>query len=85
MATIVGALLVLAYFVVGFVGFYLLCRWVKGADFPQFMERWGWPRFGLTAFLFINMWAVVVKMLLRHLMNIKYIMTFTTPYFSINI
>jgi hypothetical protein len=29
--------------------------------------------------------AVVVKMLLRHLLNIKYIMVLKTPYFSINI
>ena len=49
------------------------------------MRRWGWPRFALTGFLFLNMVGVVVKMLLRHLLNIKYVMVFTTPYFSINI
>jgi hypothetical protein len=85
MATIVGALLTLAFFVVGFAGFYWFCKRVKGADFEDFMRRWGWPRFALTAFLFINMVAVVVKMLLRHLFNIKYIMSLETPYFSINI
>jgi hypothetical protein len=84
-ATIVGALLTLAFFVVGFAAFYAFCRKVKGADFPAFMARWGWPRFFLTGFLLVNMWAVVVKMVLRHLLNIKYIMTFETPYFSINI
>ena len=84
-ATIVGALLTLAFFVVGFVGFYWFCKRVKGADFEDFMRRWGWPRFALTAFLFINMVAVVVKMLLRHLFNIKYIMSLETPYFSINL
>ena len=85
MATIVGALLVLLYFVVSIWGFYLLCKRVKGEDFRAFMQRWGWPRFWLTAFLWVNMWAVVVKMVLRHLFNIKYVMVFTTPYFSINI
>ena len=29
--------------------------------------------------------AVVVKMTLRHLFNIKYVMVLKTPYFSINI
>jgi hypothetical protein len=84
-ATVVGAILVLAFFVVGTIGFYLFCRRVKGDEFPEFMERWGWTRFGLTSFLFVNMMAVVVKMLLRHLANIKYIMSLKTPYFSINI
>ena len=31
------------------------------------------------------MLAVVIKMLLRHSFNIKYIMVLKTPYFSINI
>jgi hypothetical protein len=49
------------------------------------MRRWGAARFWLTAFLWVNMWAVVVKMVLRHLFNIKYVMVFESPYFSINI
>ena len=49
------------------------------------MARWGWARFGLTAFLVVNMWALVVKMLLRHLGNIKYVMSLKTALFSINI
>jgi len=85
LATIVGASLVGVYFVVGIWSFYLLCKWVKGEELPNFMRRWGGPRFGLTAFLWVNMWAVVVKMVLRHLFNIKYVMVFETPYFSINI
>jgi len=85
MATIVCAAVVLGYFVAGYAGFYLFCRWVKGADFPDFMRRWGWPRFALTGFLFLNMMAVVFKMLGRHLLNLKYIMVLKTPYFSINI
>ena len=85
MATIVGALIVGGYFVVGYAAFYALCRGVKGAEFPDFIERWGWARFGLTGFLFLNMWAVVAKMMMRHLLNIKYIMVLKTPYFSINI
>ena len=84
-ATAVGIALVLAFFVVGYVGFYLMCRYAKGDGFAEFMQRWGWARFALTGFLFINMVAVLVKMLLRHLFNIKYIMVLETPLFSINI
>ena len=84
-STIVGALLVIGFLVGGMVGFYMFCKWVKGADFDDFMVRWGWTRFGLTGFLFVNMVAVFVKMLLRHLLNIKYIMSLSSPYFSINI
>lgn len=83
MATLVGFLLVVGFFVVGYAAFYWFCRRTKGADWiPQ---RWGWPRFWLTGFLFLNMVAVVVKMVMRHLLNIKYIMVLNTPYFSINI
>jgi len=84
-ATVVGLLLTILYFVVGTWSFWWLCKYVKGEEFPDFMRRWGWARFGLTAFLWVNMWAVVVKMVLRHLFNIKYVMVFETPYFSINI
>jgi hypothetical protein len=84
-ATIVGAILCVGFFVVGFAAFYGFCKMVKGDDFQDFMMRWGWPRFWLTGFLFLNMVAVVVKMLLRHLLNIKYIMSLKTAYFSINI
>jgi len=84
-ALIVGLTLVGGFFVAGFAGFYWFCKWVKGADFDAFMLRWGWPRFWLTGFLMLNMVAVFVKMLLRHLANIKYIMVLETPYFSINI
>src|SRR2546422_835319 len=38
MATIVGALIVGGYFVVGYAAFYALCRGVKGAEFPDFIE-----------------------------------------------
>jgi len=81
----VGLLVVVGYFVAGYLAFYAFCRRVKGADFPDFMQRWGWPRFALTGFLFLNMMAVVFKMLGRHLFNLKYIMVLKTPYFSINI
>ena len=84
-AFLVGLGLVVTFFALTFVGFYLLCRRVKGADFDDFMARWGWARFTLTWFLLANMVAVVTKMTFRHLFNIKYIMVLKTQYFSINI
>ena len=44
------------------------------------MLRWGMPRFGLTAFLFLNMLAVLIKMVLRHAFNIQYV--WVTPWIS---
>src|SRR6266446_3668091 len=78
------SLIIIGTFVRG-PGWNWFWRWVKWADFPDFMQRWGWPRFALTGFLFLNMMAVVFKMLGRHLLNLKYIMVLKTPYFSINI
>jgi hypothetical protein len=45
------------------------------------MQRWGMARFGLTSFLFLNMIAIMVKMVLRSTFNIKYIMV--TPWLNI--
>ncbi|HZP42274.1 MAG TPA: cytochrome C [Candidatus Binatia bacterium] len=84
-ATIVGAAVVLLYFVLGFWAFKRFIRRVKGAEYESFMARWGYPRYFITGFLFLNMMAVVFKMLGRHLFNLKYIMVLKTPYFSINI
>ena len=30
------------------IAFYYMCKAIKGADFDEFMVRWGWPRFVLT-------------------------------------
>jgi hypothetical protein len=45
------------------------------------MRKWGPVRFGLTSFLFLNMVAVVIKMVLRLGFNVKYIMV--TPWINI--
>ena len=37
------------------VAFYCMCKWLKGADFDDFMRRWGWPRFLLTGVPLVNM------------------------------
>lgn len=81
----VGATLTIGFFVLGTWLFYVWIKRIKGEGFREFMQRWGWARFGITAFLFLNMWAVVIKMLLRHLAAVKYIWVIETPLFSINI
>jgi hypothetical protein len=73
-----GFACIVAFFLGGGVLMYLWIVWLKGNDF---IERWGWPRFLVTAFLFLNMMAVVVKMLLRHAANVKYIMV--TPWINV--
>ncbi len=82
---VVGGGLTTGFFVFGTLLFYWWLKRVKGPAFPDFMQRWGWARFCITVFLYLNMWAVVVKMLLRHLASVKYIWVIETPLFSINI
>jgi hypothetical protein len=84
-AFLVGAACVVVFLVGSMIGFYYMCKAIKGAEFDDFMARWGSARFFLTGFLLVNMWAVVVKMILRHFFNIQYVMQLKTPYFSINI
>jgi len=76
-AAIFGAIVVGGYFVLGTIAMYAGIVRLKGR---QFMLRWGMPRFGLTAFLFLNMLAVLIKMVLRHAFNIKYV--WVTPWIS---
>ncbi len=73
-----GGSLIVGFFVLGTISMYAWVIWLKG---KAFMERWGMPRFMLTSFLFLNMVAVVVKMLLRHAFNVKYVLV--TPWINI--
>jgi hypothetical protein len=77
-SAVFGGTLVLVYFVVGFVAMRAWVVWLKGREF---LERWGPTRFFLTSFLFLNMMAVLIKMLMRHMFNIKYVME--TPWINI--
>jgi hypothetical protein len=76
-AMIFGLVAVGGYFVVGTLGMYWWIRRFKGAEF---MQRWGMPRFITTSFLFLNMLSVLIKMVMRHAGNIKYILV--TPYIN---
>ena len=73
-----GLTVVGGYFVVGTLAMYAWIRRLKGA---LFMQRWGMPRFMTTSFLFLNMLAVLLKMVMRHALNIKYILV--TPWINI--
>lgn len=78
----VGGSLTIGFFVFGTIAFYAWIVKIKGREW---MREWGLARFGVTSFLFLNMVATVIKMLLRHLMAVKYIWVIQTPLFSINI
>ena len=73
-----GLFLVLFYYVISVWLFYKWIIWIKGR---QFMVRWGAVRFAITAFLFVTMMGLPVKMFLRLVFNIKYIMV--TPWLNI--
>jgi len=74
----VGLTLTVVYFVIGTAAMYVWIVRQKGAEF---MQKWGAVRFGLTSFLFLNMVAVVVKLVMRLGFNVKYIMV--TPWINI--
>lgn len=74
----VGGFLILLYYAVGLWLFYKWVVWIKG---KEFMERWGSVRFAITAFLFVTMMGLPVKMFLRLTFNIKYILV--TPWLNI--
>ncbi len=70
---IVGAVLVIGWYSLG-IPFYLIFRK------RPFLQKLGWLRYGIVAFLLLAMTAVPIKMLLRHLFNIKYV--WVTPWFN---
>lgn len=73
-----GAAVIFGYFIVGTFAMYAAIVRYKGREF---MLRWGMPRFITTSFLFLNLLAVVIKMVLRHAFNMKYI--WVTPWFNV--
>ncbi|HJN02219.1 MAG: cytochrome C [Nitrospinota bacterium] len=73
LASIFGGLVVVGYYVVGTAAFFFLWR-------NSFKEM-GFNRIGVTSFLFLTMMALVIKVFLRLLFNIKYV--WVTPWFNI--
>ncbi|MHB8381833.1 MAG: cytochrome C [Candidatus Binataceae bacterium] len=88
-SAIFGLTLIIGYFVAGYIVFYLWIRARPANDpwsaFPgggrELLEKWGPVRFGITGFLLIAMMGVFIKMMLRHALNIKYILV--TPWINI--
>lgn len=70
---LVGTALVLAYFAVGTL--------LPAVIWPAFRRSLGWTRYLVTMILLLMMMAVPVKIGLRLLFNIKYVLT--TPWFNI--
>jgi hypothetical protein len=66
------------YFVVAIGFFYLFVLKVKG---KEFLERWGMVRFSIVAVLMALMISLPVKMALRLLFNVKYVLV--TPWINI--
>jgi Cytochrome b(C-terminal)/b6/petD len=77
-SSIFGGVVIIGYFIVGTITMYTAITRFKGREF---MARWGMPRFFTASFLFLNLMAVVIKMVLRHAFNIKYI--WVTPWLNI--
>ena len=69
-----GIVIIAAYY--SLMGVY----WLKKKD-TEFMKKLGFFRYNITAFLFLTMVALPIKMVLRIGFNIKYILV--TPWFNI--
>jgi len=73
-AMLIGSITVIGWYSLGVV-YYL---WKRKSDI---MQKLGFLRYSIVAFLFLTMMAVPVKVLLRIAFNIKYILV--TPWFNI--
>ena len=57
--------------------------WILKKDKIEILEQMGVVRYGITAFLFLTMMALPIKMVLRWMFNIKYILVIQSINFSI--
>jgi hypothetical protein len=71
-----GILLVLAYI-------FLLPPLLARGVFKSYYEKLGAPRYYVTAFLFLTMMSLPIKMLLRWIFNLKYIVAIPEFFFNI--
>ena len=71
---LVGSVVLIAFYSIGFL------IWKKKKDEPVF-KALGPIRYGVTAFFTLTMAGVVIKILLRLLLNVKYVLA--TPFFNI--
>ncbi|HLF85752.1 MAG TPA: cytochrome B6 [Nitrospiria bacterium] len=64
-----------------FAGYYAIGFTIPFILFREFYKRLGFVRYNLVMFLFLSMMGVPLKIFLRLIMNIKYVMV--TPWFKI--
>lgn len=76
-AMLFGLLLVGAYYSLAII------YWKSRSNKSPFLQELGVVRYGITAFLFMTMMALPIKMLLRWTFNIKYIVKI--PWINLNI
>ncbi|MDB5035563.1 MAG: Cytochrome [Chlorobi bacterium] len=74
LSIMIGAALILIFYSIGYF------VWKKKQGTP-FFKALGPIRYGVTAFLTLSMTGVVIKILLRLLLNVKYVLA--TPFFNI--
>lgn len=75
-----------ALFGLGLIGAYYslaIIYWKVKAHKSEFLQKLGVVRYGVTAFLFLTMMGLPIKMLLRWTFNVKYIAKI--PWFNMNI
>lgn len=77
MAIFFGATLIGAYYSMGVI------FWMMKKGKMKVLQEMGVVRYGITAFLFLTMMALPIKMMLRWTMNIKYILVIKGINFSI--
>lgn len=73
-ATLFGSVLLIGFFALPFL------HWKMKRDTPL-LKAMGPVRYGVTAFLTLGMAGVVIKIMLRLLLNVKYVLA--TPFFNI--
>jgi hypothetical protein len=74
LAFIIGAAVIIGYYATAVI------YWLKKKN-SDFLKKFGLLRYSVTAFLFLTMMALPIKMVLRIGFNIKYI--WVTPWFNI--
>ena len=70
-------------FVVGAYYGTAVLYWIKKSKVSETLQKMGVVRYGITAFLFLTMMSLPIKMVLRWTLNIKYILVIKSINFAI--
>jgi hypothetical protein len=76
-AMLFGLMLIGIYYSVG------VLYWIKNSKTSEVLQRMGVVRYGITAFLFLTMMSLPIKMLLRWTLNVKYILVIKAIHLNI--